>query len=534
MSSQPSSARVARALLRLSTSLAGHVDPLEGGDERAMGRLAEELREVLEDAQGTLDPDVVRLLSSAKSTLASPDSFIPPASCTGALSAIASGLHLVVSSASPPRPPPFSRLPAELVARIVELCQSDDLRLRQNTNLALSATCRVLYAAVRPTLIREMHLFTASQVEGAAKALSSGERDADAVRELTADLKLADLELQPNGRWAGRHFLPLVALLDKLDKLHVSFTPADPSREEADEVERALGLVDAHTEDSEWHSLPYKPMVRDLRLPLPRPGLASTTLALSYHSPGPLERLYIGDTARPQLGLDDLVDWARDVLPEAVKRKPPPLKVLAIPFVPITASELLDIVRPPHLDDTTVPPCRLEDLEVLLNIDSNIPDAVKNVQALFEALAPTLRRLVLRVVFIDGLEYPDDRRFVSALCAALAQCETLEYLEMGGIELWCDWPIALGEDHPPNLRTIVFLPHTYPGALIDYAESRPRTVRQATLCLPAVEKFDHWRQNTMEYVRGALEVCEEHGLEVRLEVREAEGEWWELWNGEEV
>ncbi|GAA5862838.1 hypothetical protein JCM8547_006565 [Rhodosporidiobolus lusitaniae] len=110
-----------------------------------------------------------------------------------ALGTLARALSLLSRPSSPSPPSPFSRLPAELNARVVHFGQSDDLRLQQNTNLALSRTCRALYLAVRPILAAELHLFKPGQLE----------------------------RRRNDGSWTGKLVCPLIEVLGERAQLDV-------------------------------------------------------------------------------------------------------------------------------------------------------------------------------------------------------------------------------------------------------------------------------------------------------------------------
>ncbi|GAA5902160.1 hypothetical protein JCM6882_006717 [Rhodosporidiobolus microsporus] len=524
-----------RALLRIVANLA--VLLLEGSQGKALARVAEDLGDVVEEARGTLPAEVSRLVESAQSTLSSPSS-VPYAACTAALSSVTHAAELLANSASPPYVPPLSRLPAELVSRIVEFCQLDDPRQRQKANLLLASTSRTLYRAVRPVLVREMHLFTARQLERAAASIRSRERNPDAVRVFTADLKIADIELQPDGSWAGRRLLPLIAALDHLEVLHLRLRRRQGELLYLPEGLEALAPLGG---SDEWFDTLHKPTVRDLHLPSIRCAYNESSLQLVFGPPPALKALRLGEAEEPpDSDSEDADHW---YLKETLRPDPPglprpvpqtQLKVLAVPWRRIKPVDLLRILRP--AGPASASPCTLEHLEVLLDLEGDIDQRVREVAEILFILAPTIQHLSLRLVAEEPLhDDPDQRRLTDAILAGLAQCTKLLRLEMGGPSLWTDWPIDICNLHPPNLHEIVLLPCTYNGELLDYSERRPRTVRSAVVCIPGLDwtppEGFHWRSE-LEHLRGPLQVAEENGMEVKLEVRAAEAKWWEEHGGE--
>lgn len=104
-----------------------------------------------------------KLLQLVPDTLSTVTSALPYPSAISLVAKISTVADLLLSS-SPLSTPPISNLPAELFSRIVHFCQDDNVRLRQNTNLALSRTSRSFYLAVQAVLAAEAHLFTTSQL----------------------------------------------------------------------------------------------------------------------------------------------------------------------------------------------------------------------------------------------------------------------------------------------------------------------------------------------------------------------------------
>ncbi|BGP12896.1 hypothetical protein JCM10213_005151 [Rhodosporidiobolus nylandii] len=445
MSDQPSSARVARALLRLSTGLAGHVDPLEGGDGRAMRRLAEELREVLEDTQGTLDPDVVRLLSSAQSTLSSSESTLPYVDCLSAHFAIA--------------------------------------RTLSNTNLALTRTCTAFYAAVAPILAAEIHLFTAGQLERVAARFRSDRKLKNGVRELTVRLELAEITEQRDQRWAGRFLVPLIESLASskaFTTLHLRFR-AENGCEGGTEAFQSRLFTALGLGESDWWDLAVFELrgVRDLVLPSVGPvGSSHVAINALLRSGAALERVQIGSSAFPyHVSPEDIAKERSGPSQRVHPFNAPQLRSLAIPFFTFFPGDL-SLLAPDN-----APPPPLERLELSIRLDSPATDG-DPVAAFLGRLAPSLRHLSLR---FRGEGHSGTEAFKKVLLNALADLE-LESLEIGGHPITEVFFIDVVE-RVPSLRHLTMLPTTSMDfdhwQLIDACDSMPSSLRTFTVCTPS-------------------------------------------------
>ncbi|GAA5977350.1 hypothetical protein JCM11641_000071 [Rhodosporidiobolus odoratus] len=461
------------------------------------------------------------------------EAFIPAATCTSALACLTAALHTLTTIDFPPRQPAFSSLPAELVAHIVAFAQFPEDDVRQRTNLALSATCHLFRRTVHPILFREVHLSTAKQLEGVTRDVHSGLRIVDDIRQFTTDLTIEDLRLKGDGSWPGSRLLPLINSLTRVDTLRLRLHLSNCDDSGRDELLLACAPLNGLLGfgDGEWGSLLEKPMLHDVEVPVMKSEHAGAAIQHLYHSSTNLQTLRIGQSSLPVAVEADVVSTSRCRIIERTHHdptfhaSPPPLKSLAMPFVAIYPDDLLALIRPPLHPDETQPASPLEHLEVVLDIDESLAEAVTAVEAIFAQLT-ALRHLSLRLNSAEPFDGDDAREFSPALCRALAQCTALESLEMGGVELWSDWPVDLGKSHPPNLRSITFLPYTDVSCLIDYAQTCPRSVAVVTYCLPAIEAYPHGALDQMEYLRAAIEVVEEEGMTCKLETREAEGVFW--------
>ncbi|GAA6035217.1 hypothetical protein JCM8097_006424 [Rhodosporidiobolus ruineniae] len=492
-------------LLRVLTSLTAQLDPVKGIDAKTARRTAEDVDDIVEDYGTSLSSDICQLLTSASSSLSAlSTSIVPYSACLSAHLSLARALSLFADS-PPTRPSPFSRLPTELVDRIVELCQGGDddgdMRLRQKTNLALASTCRAFHRSAQPILRREVHLFTLG---------------------LLCDLSIQELKLRNDGSWPGRHVETVLPELSKLEVLHVHFRPSMPFTQyrngSEDQVFQALGL-----EEDMWNYLFDKPTLRDLRMPL----FAQHQLSdyafnkVPFNPPPHLTRLAIGHRDYPL----DLDLWVPHLVQLPGYPRGHNYTHLSLPWLPIQPSDLLELIRPaPDLVSNLV------HLEVLLMFYDDAAAAVDDLEELFAYLAPSLRSLTIRADKDREDDWtPDERDEVTdGLCMALSQCKLLEHLEIAASTpcLSTDFSVNLSRAHPPNVRSIVFLsPHALHG-LVDYAENRPRSVRSAKICLPSPDDWLALERGDMAVTRGALVVAAEHGLELELWIRLAEAAWW--------
>ncbi|GAA5955444.1 hypothetical protein JCM10213_000375 [Rhodosporidiobolus nylandii] len=458
------------ALLRVLASLISHIDPVKGGKASAMRRAREELSEVVEELKGGLSQDVLVLLSSAGQILTSSDQpSLPFSAAVSAVSALSHAAELLVIAASPPHTPPFSRLPAELVARVVELCQVEDVRVRQNTNSALAATCRSLHAGVRPILEREVHLFRPGQLERVSPLFRSGMRKPEQLETLTVELDLDDLKLQPDGRFNGRHLHSLLSLVrDHVERFHLHLTPLRNPRPTArlttDDNLNAAGLGEA------WDRIIQRSQFRDRFL-------------------------------------DRQMDEPLNV-PEAEGAA---YERLALPWLAVSPRVLLHLLSLDNGEAGGTDPraSHITHLEVTLTFESTsgLEDRVAHIRRVFSR-TPHLTHLTLRLRS-SALPRPDAQSFARVLAHALCLCGELVHLEIGGTDFEDDF-------FPPvfkhsSLRTIVLLPtpHFAVGGLEDYlmiGEEATGSVRRLVYCPRDIEL-----QGVGTSISTLAEMCEESG-----------------------
>ncbi|GAA6035228.1 hypothetical protein JCM8097_006428 [Rhodosporidiobolus ruineniae] len=473
-------------LLRVLTLLTAQLDPVKGIDSKTARRAAEDVNDIVEEHGMSLSSDVRQLLASASSSLSpSSTSTVPYFVCLSAHLSLARALPLFADS-PPTRPSPFSRLPAELVDRIVALCQGDDddgdMRLRQNTNLALASLAAPSTAPLSPT------------------SAGRHERDVAAVTTSTISLALSDIKLRKDGRWAGAHLVSFLRQLHNVEVLRVEFDPELSEDDTASDLQAELS--DALDFGSE-------------------PGAHSTTtsrLCVAYPSPPSpkiiLPASIIFCSSRRRACPVSPRDYKRDAEQRYTH--------LLLPWLALRPSHMLDLVRP----FSNIAP-QLRHLETFLVFEHDLQTTISAIEELFSSLAPTLESLVLRLDTDQDWDWQQKNNVTNALCQGLARCDKLKHLELGATSrcLLTDFGINLSGTHPPAVESIVFLlPHAM-GALVDYAETRPRSVRTATLCIASPE----WVTDVgfiLPQVHGAIAVCAEHGLMLSLTVRGREAEWW--------
>ncbi|BGP12969.1 hypothetical protein JCM10213_006608 [Rhodosporidiobolus nylandii] len=511
-------------LLRVVGLLLPHLDPVKGGKAKALGPVVNDLQELLDEGSLGLPAAVQSLVSSAVASLSSNTPTILYSDCLTALSAITSALPLLVAPSSPPLPSPFSHLPAELVARVVDFCQDEDLRLRQNTNLALSRTCRALYAAVRPIILRrEVHLFTAAQLERVAEKVKADDDFRRGICQLTTQLELPEISEQKDGTWAGRHLVPLVEALAESPsfaalQLHFrdsSGCEGGTSTFEA-ELLHALGL-----EGDDWWDFGVYTLEKVPSLVLPSPNFshAWTFAVRVLLRPGTkVERLELGSTRFPYAvdPLDlDLVRARHGLL----GRLPPSfsqLRSLVLPFFTLRPHNLA-LLAPA---DALSPP--LERLELAIHLET--PDAEEGqlIEAFLSRLAPSLRHLSLRQ---RGEPPGGGDEYAKMLQGALGSC-TLTTFELGGTFL-CDLDFVEIACCISSLRRLVVLPTPdsrffSPAGLAMVEPSLPSYLETLTLCTPdrrTRSAGDAWGSRAM---RRMFEMCARSGIELKLEERQAE------------
>ncbi|GAA6043547.1 hypothetical protein JCM8097_001216 [Rhodosporidiobolus ruineniae] len=532
----PTAVDASTRLLRVLASLAAQLDPVEGIKATTLRGFAEDIEDIRKEHGESLSSEVLALFDQAKSTL-SPSGDVP-VSYLDAISAhetLSTALRLLASPPPPSTPSPFLRLPTELVARIVSFCQTDDLRLRQNTNLAVSRTCRLFHPHASPILAREMHLFTPGQIERAdalTGAMSDGVLDRT-IEELTVGVSLAEIKRQPEGCWAGRLLEAVVTfLVDRGDlrKLHLLFHPS-PRRENEmhpatsvykTEVLQALGM-------REWR-WEHFPKVEDLCLP--------TIWEVQYplfDPPSSLRRLRLGGTAPPQTADPTSLRRARERSERQHEKRRrtnpkssrPDYEVLAIPYFAFFPRDLEPLVLPVAGEA----PC-LTHLEAALELEDLERDCLA-LARLLTALAPSLRHLALRLRYAYSEQ---DHNFEQHVLPALQACTLLEHLEVGGLQS------DLGDSRCHRmsefmdavsslclLQTLVLLP--FPDgsdcrSLPRYIDSLPLGLHTLVLLTPdlsTAREYDGWNEH---FFRQLMEACEDKEIKLELVYDEAEEAWW--------
>ncbi|GAA5892506.1 hypothetical protein JCM6882_005634 [Rhodosporidiobolus microsporus] len=485
-------------LLCIVSSFSAQLDAVRGATAKAVKRCMEDVQELLDDADASPSRDVRHLLTSALSALSASlgtSEPLPYLECARALSSLASALPLLAVPVSPPPvSSPISRLPAELVALIVSFCQDEDLRLRQNTNLALALTCLAFYEAVDPILAVEVHLFTAGQIERVAQRVREEAGMDMGITTLTADLALEDIKRQPDGRWPGGALLMMLASLSgplcQLKVLKFRFRPSqrDPSNTYGRELAAALGVDDVEFNLMFGGRQQY-PSLEELHFPsLDYGAHAHTAGGALFEPPCGIRSLSIGHTAYPSF-----VDWEdlqanlafeRELYQVSKRRRAlQELRTLSLPWFQFKPQDFLPLV----IATTTAPPPPLRHLEVTFALEDLARD-LPVVEEIFTCLAPSLRRLALRIVRTEEAEWtlfePEYRGGIGRALRPLAQ---LEHLEVGGDALDS---ILSDADPFPSLRHLTLLPYS----VIPHSDQTPfrlierlgyKAVKCLTLCIPS-------------------------------------------------
>ncbi|GAA6035325.1 hypothetical protein JCM8097_008816 [Rhodosporidiobolus ruineniae] len=529
METPDTTARAATArLLRVVGALITLVDPKKGVKASLLSGLVNEIKEVAEECGSSLSSDVRQRFTSATSSLTSSvDTFVPYTACLSAHVSLARALQLLAVP-SPSSAPPFSKLPVELVAKIVKHCQVDDVRVRQATNLALSRTCRFFRPSVLPILKAEMHLFTPRQLEVVAKQIRADERGYPALKHLTVDVELDAIQLQQDGSWPGRRIPYVVdALLDTapLETLHVHIRPtpsvnllaaANSVSEYTAAIEEALAL-----EPDGWHI--QVGSVADLAVPC--------ALSIDYGNlfggfavrdgVSSIRRLRVGTSGPPPCTADAVEFRHLRILYDDQQAKRAQqgqdthgfaFETLALPYHLFYPADLLPLVFPTWSLSPT-----LTHLEVALSI-SNMQIDSKTTAHILTCLAPSLRRLTLRLVFNTNYIVDFDV-FENLVTPALKECTRLEHLKLGGNAL--DVTILNAVRVLRRLQTLVIL--SSPDGLDDLAflpdevSHFPSSLRSLTL---------GERYIGSDTLNRLMTACEENEIEYRNEPSDAEDRWY--------
>ncbi|BGP12954.1 hypothetical protein JCM10213_006593 [Rhodosporidiobolus nylandii] len=517
----PAAKATSARLLRVAASLVPLLD-LEGGTKaRTLAPLVEELQEVLDDQQLALDEDVRLLLTSAVTSIASPSPTIPYSDCLSAHFGVARALfHL--STAPAFRPSPFSRLSAELVARIVDACQDDEPRLRQNTNLTLSRTCRAFHRAAQPYLAAEIHVFTAGQLERVEARARDLFKEA---RLLSFDLALADIQRHKDGRWAGRRLPLLLLLTEHIPALRVKLSPDLGSGvAPAWQAMQSLGV-----DESEWDML-FNGLVlygRRREVHVPCIGTDGDNLeAILEWLCGPsaaIRSLRIGHdelptTNDPAQAARYLQDSRAHPATPGQPRHDGYFSLLAIPYLGLSPSDLLPLIslKPPPPGAPS-----LEHLEVCIFLHGVLGPDVRRLASILTAYAPSLRRLTLRLRRRARGLVPE--AVASALAPAFARCRRLEHLAIGGSAVEAGLIEDILRANLP-LRTFTLLPTTAgveEAQLPTFARLLPDSVQRFAIYWPDVPSSDPaaWGESHLHETMGE---CEDRKIKLVLEDRAVE------------
>ncbi|GAA6043543.1 hypothetical protein JCM8097_001214 [Rhodosporidiobolus ruineniae] len=519
MSTLPQSAVDASTrLLRVLASVAAQLDPVKGIKATTLRGFAEDIEDIRKDQ--------FDLFSFERR----PGPYLDAVSAHETLS---TALRLLASPPPPSTPSPFLRLPTELVARIVYFCQTDDLRLRQNTNLALSRTCRLFNRHASPILAREMRLYTPGQVERADAATDAlcARRRKIRIQELTVDVKLDEIKRQPDGSWPGRRLKLLITwLLDRncLSTLYLHVrTPADATatalaepEQHATRVLNALGMD--HREW--WWQLPD---VQDLHLPAVPSSRDEYSL---FGPPDSLRRLRLGLSSPPYRCDPEKLRRAREYHDRLQARRAEldeePLEarfeVFAAPYHTFFPDDLRALVVP------TCRPVTLTRLDVVVRLVDIRQDA-HDLASILHALSPTLCHLALRLRYRGLFESAIDK----AVLPAVAACKRLEHFELGGADAGEGTMQAFVDclDSLPLLRTLVLLPlspifHLY--FPITYRKL-PTTLHRLVVYPPDLLAHDSWATWTGGFTDRVMEFCEDNKIELTLKEDKAEWELYEHW-----
>ncbi|GAA6043539.1 hypothetical protein JCM8097_001212 [Rhodosporidiobolus ruineniae] len=433
----------ARGILRIIGALVAVLDPVKGAKASTLRGLAEDVRGIEKECGTVLSSNIRQLLHMAIASLSSSTAIYTPfATAFSAQLVLTQAVNLLTFSPPPASRPSFSRLPAELIAHIVEFCQFDDPRLRQDTNLALSRTCRAFYRAVSPILAVERHIFTPGQLERIAKSMlrrkaydSDDEDDGDPRRddvapwhlcELTIDLTVDELQRKPGTRWVGRLVEPLVMEVGDICCMRALRLRLRPTakHDHIDNLLRALGMS-----GDDWAAFVPDCLNRAeaVEIPVFSCGYVEAPAFLQ----GLLQRssatvASFGTSATPyETSAEDTTSFV-NLFP--ADRSFVHLEGLSAPFLSFDPSTLLRLLRPP----IPLLTAQLSRLDVAFDFDHPTVDAAaEDLKIVFRLLAPSLRRLALRVRNHGVL--PRSRGVVhSAVLDSLALCLNLEHLEVGG------------------------------------------------------------------------------------------------------
>ncbi|GAA5892564.1 hypothetical protein JCM6882_005648 [Rhodosporidiobolus microsporus] len=524
-------------LLRLSTSLAALVDPVEGARTALVQPLGDEVKRLMDEESALVTLEVNTLLSSAIDSLSSSFGTSPSLPYISLVTAVArvtaAAERLATTSVLPP---PLARLPTELVARIVQFVQDEpDVLLRQRTNLSLSRSTRLLHTLVQPILAVEVAVGTPRQLEWLADKVERIGADALSFKRVSIDLHLDKIKRRKDGSWPGSLVFPMLGGLadrGKLDSLSVLFRSATPwSLDEergyatnyGGEIKKALGL-----DDDDWwdicHSGPRAslPSIRSLDLPNLSSTFSPRGASQTLFAPGnTLRRLRVGCASPPSIFPPSAFHEDRRAYEHDVEHNivTPGFRyeVLAVPFHTFYPRDFLPLVvtLPPPLIPTIPTITHLEVTFRVLDGERDLPVVAE----ILQAISPFLRRLALRIKhdITDTVE--------ATVLPALESCKALEHVELGGN--FVDGEALNSTGKLPKLRRLVLLSHADDDFdtwyFADSLPSRRGLSHVAlTLCLPGAQaSFERW---TPPALRHFVECCYS-GYDLRIEERPEEWAW---------
>ncbi|GAA5892490.1 hypothetical protein JCM6882_005629 [Rhodosporidiobolus microsporus] len=531
MSTLEPSVVLSARLLRLSTSLAALVDPVEGARTALVQPLVDELKRTMDGESTLVTPEVNTLLSTAIDSLSSSSDTSLSLSYTSLVTAVARITAAVERLAtSSILAPPLARLPTELVSRIVQFVQDEpDVLLRQRTNLTLSRSTRLLHTLVQPILAVEVAVGTPRQLEWLADKVERIGSEGLGFKCVSIDLHLDELKRRKDGSWPGRLVFPMLeALADKgrLESLSVRFRSVTPWSVDAqrayvtsygDEVNEALGLG-----DEDWWELCHSSNLPSMST-LDLPNLSSNIdLGVSsgslFQRSTNVHQLRIGCTSPPSITSPrdrrkERLQYERDVRIGSTSAGFH-YEVLAVPFYTFYPSDFLPLITP--VAPSTTP--TITHLEVTLRITDEQQD-VPVIAQILTALSPSLRRLALRI------KSTLDHSVEATVLPALESCKALKHLEIGGN--FVDREALRSTGNLPQLGHFVLLSHNRDEFdTWEFADSLPSRDGLShvalTLCLSGPEvPSGCWPPHHLRYF---IEQCSSK-YDLRIEERSEEWAW---------
>ncbi|GAA6043552.1 hypothetical protein JCM8097_001218 [Rhodosporidiobolus ruineniae] len=422
----------------------------------------------------------------------------------------------------------------------------DDLRVRQDTNSALSRTCQAFHRAVSPILAAERHIFTPRQLLAVASALNLDAADdakaetknASQIRQVSIMLTTEQLERNPGDSWCGRLVEPLGLQLftrSGCKSLRLRFHP-EASQTPVDDIMitpqprynsllRACGMS-----VSDWCGFLEECFknLEEVEVPVfGRNFLFTASLLdgiLNFRS---VTAARFGTSAVPyEFSSEDVKLDLEQLDHRGTTFDICHLELLSAPFLNFAPTDFLPLIRP----SLPSSPPRLRHLDITFELvaePSDLETGLSALTAIFAALAPTLRRLALRIRF-DGYNSRDAETANRGVATAIALCTRLEHLEVGGRPLRDDLlPLVLPS--LPRLQHLSVLPllglfdiYRIPDLLADHL---PSGLRSLVLCVPDDVELDADAGWTERPMRRAVELCARRTIRLELEARRVEERW---------